>query len=318
MKEIGGYLGLELTDKGSFLHSDGICLNSGRNALEYLLISCGKITKIWIPYFTCEVILEPIKRMNIPYSFYSINEQLEIESLLKLNTGEYLLYTNYYGIKDQYIYYLSELYKQQLIVDNAQALYAARIDNIKTFYSPRKFVGIPDGGIAYTDIVMELEKYGQDVSYERCAHLLKRLELEASEGYNDFRINSGKLVNQPISQMSLLSRKLLSSIDFSIIRTKRKENFDILHTALSHKNLLNVAAFGSFECPMIYPYYVDNENLRKKLIDNKIYVATYWPNVLKYCAEDMLEYRLANHVIALPIDQRYGSKEMNYIIKLLN
>lgn len=220
MKEIGGYLELELKDRGDFLHSDGICLNSGRNALEHILISCSGISKIWIPYFTCEVILEPIRKLNISYSFYSINERLEIERLLRLGESEYLLYTNYYGIKDQYICYLSKLYGQKLIVDNAQALYAVRMEDVKTFYSPRKFVGIPDGGIAYTRNMVEIANYVQDISYDRCMHLLKRLEMEAIEGYNDFRINSGKLVGQPISMMSLLSRKILSSIDFLAIRKK--------------------------------------------------------------------------------------------------
>ncbi|WP_273164327.1 hypothetical protein [Bacteroides fluxus] len=317
MKEIGGYLELELEDRGDFLHSDGICLNSGRNALEYILISCSGISKIWIPYFTCEVILEPIRKLNIPYSFYPINERLEIEGLLQLGESEYLLYTNYYGIKDQYISYLSKLYGQKLIVDNAQALYAVRMENIKTFYSPRKFVGIPDGGIAYTNNMVEIPNYAQDVSYDRCMHLLKRLEMEAIEGYNDFRINSGKLIGQPISVMSLLSRKILSSIDFLAIRKKRIQNFEKLHEALMNRNLLDMSDFGFFECPMIYPYYVDDKTLRKKLIDNRIYVATYWPNVLKWCSEDKLEYELTNNIIALPIDQRYGSEEMDYIIKFL-
>ena len=35
------------------------------------------------------------------------------------------------------------------------------------------------------------------------------------------------------------------------------------------------------------------------------------------CSEDMLEYELTNNIIALPIDQRYGREEMDYIIKLL-
>lgn len=84
-----------------------------------------------------------------------------------------------------------------------------------------------------------------------------------------------------------------------------------------NRNLLDMSDFGFFECPMIYPYYVDDKTLRKKLIDNRIYVATYWPNVLKWCSEDKLEYELTNNIIALPIDQRYGSEEMDYIIKFL-
>jgi len=165
--------------------------------------------------------------------------------------------------------------------------------------------------------MVEIPNYAQDVSYGRCMHLLKRLEMEAIEGYNDFRINSGKLIGQPISVMSLLSRKILSSIDFLAIRKKRIQNFEKLHEALMNRNLLDMSDFGFFECPMIYPYYVDDKTLRKKLIDNRIYVATYWPNVLKWCSEDKLEYELTNNIIALPIDQRYGSEEMDYIIKLL-
>ena len=70
----------------------------------------------------------------------------------------------------------------------------------------------------------------------------------------------------------------------------------------------------SFACPLVYPYFAEEETLKNKLIEKKIFVATYWPNVLEWCKEDTLEYQLANRIIAIPIDQRYGEKEMNYII----
>ena len=73
VKEIGGYFELELSHKSSFPHSEGSCLNSGRNALEYIMRSISPIRRLWIPYFTCEVILEPLHKLQIPYSFYSIN-----------------------------------------------------------------------------------------------------------------------------------------------------------------------------------------------------------------------------------------------------
>ena len=71
MREIGGYFGLELPVGKPFLHGDGYCVNSGRNALELILSNIQDLEKLWIPYYTCEVILEPLKRQGIPYDFYS-------------------------------------------------------------------------------------------------------------------------------------------------------------------------------------------------------------------------------------------------------
>lgn len=94
--EIGGYFSLELNqrEKNSF-HSGGIYLNSGRNALEYILRSLPRISKLWIPYFTCDVVLEPLRKLDILYGFYHINEKLELCEDIQLEPDEYFLVTNY-------------------------------------------------------------------------------------------------------------------------------------------------------------------------------------------------------------------------------
>lgn len=225
-KEIGGYFALELPQSEvSFLHSDGILLNSGRNALEYILRSISDIRRLWIPYFTCDVILEPIIKLEIPYVFYNINERLEIAIDVQLQTGDYLLITNYWGLKDAYVGTLSQKYGKQLIVDNAQAFYAISDMNIKTIYSPRKFVGVPDGGIAFVDNGLEIDALEKDISYERCSHLLKRIDLGANAGYIDFKENSHKLANQPIRRMSNLTEAVLSSVDWENIKKKEYITF---------------------------------------------------------------------------------------------
>ena len=43
--EIGGYFGLELRKNDFFLHSDGILLNSGKNALRYIVESINILVK---------------------------------------------------------------------------------------------------------------------------------------------------------------------------------------------------------------------------------------------------------------------------------
>lgn len=68
MTAIGGYFGLELNNKNEY-HSKAIRLNTGRNALEYILRT-KKYHKIYLPYYTCKVLLEPIIKLNLLYEFY--------------------------------------------------------------------------------------------------------------------------------------------------------------------------------------------------------------------------------------------------------
>ena len=306
MKEIGGYFPLELPHVGNMPHADGLMVNSGRNALELVLRSIPYVTRVYIPYYTCDVVLEPLDKLSIPYTFYHLAQQLTLAHEITLGEGEYILYTNYFGIMDSYISQLEQLYGDRLIVDHAQALYAAPTG--KCVYSPRKFVGIPDGGIAYTDSPDSTALLEVDTSFDRCSHLLMRHDVGASAGYAEFRTNSAKLKHQPIRQMSPLTRALLTSIDFADVKQRRIDNFLALHS---------IPSLDSFACPMVYPYYSDDPTLKQRLIAEKIFVATYWPNVMEWCSYDDIEYKLATRIIPLPIDHRYGMKDMRRIINTI-
>ena len=77
MKAIGGYPELELR-KGEHYHKDALKLNTARNCLEYILIA-RKYKKVYVPYYTCEAVHEPFKKLGsgCRMEFYHINEQLE-------------------------------------------------------------------------------------------------------------------------------------------------------------------------------------------------------------------------------------------------
>lgn len=317
MLPIGGYFELELSNRGGFIHDDGALLNSGRNALEYVLRSLGDVKRLYISYYTCEVVVEPVERLGIPFTFYPINRNLEIEDIPSLQSGEYLIYTNYFGIKDEYVRKLARHYGSQLIVDNAQAWFSDPIKGTSAIYSPRKFAGLPDGGVAFCPKPIDNKSFEQDFSYERCSHLLKRIDLGPSEGYADFKANSKQLVGQPIKRMSELTWRLLSSIDFEIVKNKRRKNFEYMHEHLEKINLFEMPSIDSFACPMVYPFLTEDLALRRSLIENKVFVATYWPNVLEWAKKEMLEYELAERLVPLPIDQRYGREEMKAICNIV-
>lgn len=316
-KPIGGYLEWEFSacNKG-FPNDDGILLNSGHHALQYILEQLECITKVYIPYFTCDIILTPLRHLGIKYEFYRINDRLEIAEHISLGATEYLIYTNYFGIKDIYVGILYEQYKGQLIIDNAQAFFFPPIKGCFQFYSPRKFVGCPDGGIVSPKIINNIT-LEESKSYDLCTFLLQRADDDVESGYINFRKASTVLRNDSMKKMSLLTRKILNSLDYDKIKESRNRNFRYLHKRLQSSNMLSGIIKEHFECPLVYPYYSVNPKLREALINDKIFVAKYWPNVTDWCSQDDLEYKMANHLIALPIDQRYDEKDMDRILDVI-
>ena len=290
---IGGYFELELR-KGEHYHKNALRLNTARNCFEYIL-RARKYTKVYIPYYTCDVMLEPLKKCNVDYVFYHINEQLEPAETYQLLPNEAFLYTNYYGLKQRCVERLAEQYGKQLIVDNAQAFFTEPIEGIDTFYSARKFFGVSDGAYLYTDVRLDMG-LEQDQSYQRMSHLLIRADIGAEAGYRE----------------SNLTEKILCSIDYESAKQLRRSNYKQLDEQLSAKNGIQLT-MDEDAVPMVYPYLTDDTTLRQRLIANRIYVATYWSNVEKWCG---IETLLISRLIPMPINIDL-SKFINNMQKLL-
>ena len=313
MEAIGGYFSLELPQHEEY-HKNAIRLNTGRNCLEYILRVRG-CKKVYVPYYTCEAVMEPINKLAIPYEFYHIDIHFEIRDRFTLKEGEALLYTNYFGLKQRYVEQLADKVGSRLIVDNTQAFYARPFQGIDTFYTCRKFFGVPDGAYLYCDKELD-EEIEQDYSFDRVSHLVKRIDLSAEEGFKDFRGVDDGLDNQPIRKMSKLTQRMMQGIDYEAAAQRRRANYQILHKALGKENHLELL-LDEDAVPMVYPYLVPVEGLRENLIDNKVFIARYWPNVLDWTKLDDIDYLLAFQMQPLPIDQRYGKDEMGRIIKLI-
>lgn len=311
MKSIGGYFELELQEKKEY-HKKAIDLNSGRNAFEYILKAKG-YRKVYLPYYTCNVMLEPIIKLNLSYHFYSIDQNFRpLFNFRIIEEDAVFVYNNYFGLCDTIIKEIS-VKCNNLIVDNAHAFYSLPIPGIDTFYSPRKFFGVSDGAYLYCNKKLK-ESLEQDTSYTKFEHLLGRIDIGAQEFYSVFCANEDSLINQPIRRVSRLTKHLLSSIDYDRVKEIRRKNYKLLHKELQSTNKLNIN-LNEAAVPLVYPYLISNgKKLKRKLIENKIFVATYWPNVIDWADKGSQEYNLAENLLALPIDQRYGVEEMNIII----
>ena len=313
MEAIGGYFSLELPQREEY-HKNAIRLNTGRNCLEYILRVRG-YKKVYVPYYTCEAVMEPINKMGIPFEFFHIDIHFEVRDRFTLKKGEALLYTNYFGLKQRYVEQLAEKIGSRLIVDNTQAFYAKPLSGIDTFYTCRKFFGVPDGAYLYCDKEFN-EEIEQDYSYERVAHLVKRIDLSAEEGFKDFRRVDDGLDNQPIRKMSKLTQRMMQGIDYEAAALRRRANYQMLQEALDKENNIELP-MDVDAVPMVYPYLIPVEGLREKLIEKKIFVARYWPNVMEWTTKEDIDYLLAYQMQPLPIDQRYGEDDMNRIIGIV-
>ncbi|MBA3026193.1 MAG: hypothetical protein FP820_07230 [Sulfurimonas sp.] len=312
MKEIGGYFSLELPERKNHFHMQAIQLNSARNAFEYIL-KHTKVNTVYIPYYNCDVMLEPLLKTFTSYKYYAINDSLEIEKLISLKDNELILYINYFGIKNQYVEKLIKRYQEKLIIDNSQAFFAKFEKHIYAIYSPRKFFGVSDGGYLVGNI--EENSLEQDFSAKRMNHLIGRLDSDAEKYYDTYKKNDNSLKMQDIKKMSTTTEYILSTIDYKNIAKKRKENFMYLHDNLKMMNSLRIDE-DSLSIPMIYPFLF-KEELKKILIENKIYVATYWPNILEIQDIPKNEQNLTKNLIPLPLDQRYNLDDMKRIVQII-
>lgn len=314
-KDIGGYFCLELNDSGSVYHDEAVAVNTGRNALEYILVA-NNFKKIFLPFYSCDVLLQPINKLGIDVEFYHLDKYL-FPKLKKLKRNEAIVYVNYFGLMSYNILKLKNVFSN-LIIDNAQAFYEKPLDSISTIYSPRKFFGLPDGGFVYTknkdSIFLSKGK-----SSNLFKHLLVRLEQNAKAGYNNFIKNEDKLANLPLSKMSNITLSLMKNINFELIKEKRNFNFRVLHEGLKEVNEFTPFIENSeLNGPMVYPFLrKGNNNYFKKLISKNIFVARYWPNVIEWIGSSKggFEIYLHNNLIPLPIDQRYSEDDMLHILE---
>lgn len=303
MKEIGGYIELD-TYTGKMLHGDGVKLNCGRNALAYI-IKAKNIKKLWMPRFMCDSCDKVLSDNHVDVEYYSIG--LDFKPVIKEWDG-WLYVVNFYGqLSNGYLTSLGD----SIIVDNAQAYFQEPIPGVDTLYTCRKFFGVADGAILYTDKYIEVEN--QDESFNRMNFLLGRYERSASQFYQEYVDNNHFFRNEPIKKMSKLTENLLHGIDYEVVMKKRTQNFAYLHEKLHSLNKLNLSVpYGAF----MYPLYIENgAEVRKELQTRKIFIPTLWPAVFNLCEENEYEYDMAKNILPIPVDQRYGMRDMEYIVQ---
>jgi hypothetical protein len=316
-KAIGGYFELELPHQKQHLYPEAIHLQSARATLYALLIA-GKPNRVWMPKYICDSMLAPLKATEIETVFYGLESDFSVSNDVKLESDDWLLYVNYFGVCS---YQENNLLKRfnpfQLILDHSQAFFVPPRECLATIYSPRKFFGVPDGGLLVTSLFIEEPEEIDTGSVERCKHLLIRLDSKPEAGYQHFKDADDSLqkIIQPL-RMSKLTDRLLGSVDYIGVKRKRNSNFLTLHRLLKGFNNLMLHE-SQIDGPLCYPLLLDDSTVRERLLANRVFVATYWPDVRGKVNVDDFEQRLVDYCLPIPCDQRYDTNDMERIVRII-
>ena len=305
---IGGYFALEETTVSNRLYESALGFQSARAAFSALL-GAGTPERIWMPRYICDAMLSPLLDAGTDICFYDLREDFRIDSQIKLRSQDWLLYVNYFGICDAIEQEVLRLFDPaQVVLDHAQALLSAPGDCLATIYSPRKFLGVPDGGLMFTRLELPLQTQVDRGSVERCRHLLLRADGQLDSGYVAFKQAEASLVDTAPRVMSELSRRMINSSDIDGMALRRCRNFELLHSHFSDINRCVIPA--NLTSPLCYPLWLDRSIDRDRLTSQGIFIPTYWNEVLGRCNPGSIEYSLTLNCFALPCDQRYGIKDI--------
>jgi len=323
-------------------------LNSGRSALKFYLkeIYLKKNEKkvFLLPSYLCHSVIQPFIELKIPFQFYKINKNLEIDCTylknLISNSVGVILFIHYFGFPQNKIilkfYDILKKFRIDIVEDITHSILTNEtgIYGDYVFSSLRKIFPLPDGGLLKSNQEnlpnIELTKGNDDIWGKRLVGFLykdkylrgkikdKNLFLSLLREAEDL-LDTRKI--ETLS-MTKFSRFLLNKIDFSQIINIRRQNFNFLLEKLIGSKQVTPLYKNLREkiCPLGFPVITEKrEFLMDKLIENNIFPPIHWvlPGLI-----DKLKFseswELSNQILTIPCDQRYLIADMQYIVEVIN
>lgn len=330
---------------------------SGREAIELALISLERekpdIQKCCLmPAYMCDSVFLPFLHRGWELVFYSVDRDLETagEEIFRLaftrDPGLILIHPYYgtdtcAGLRGQ----LAALRRSGVLVmeDVTQSYYLEDVGKNADFVvgSLRKWYAVPDGGFVASDLPLaeNVPEPGEAYARERLVPFVQKWEyLREKERRPGGALTAGWLPRkaeylkknrslenaldcyQGVRRISRLSAEILAKTDEEDARRRRTENCRVLFDRIcGMKRLWPVLRREEVQAPLYLPVYVkERDGLQRFLSERGIYAPVLWP--VGEENRDSLggdEAYIFGHMLALPIDQRYGTTEMEQIAEVL-
>lgn len=328
---------------------------SGREAIALALKAITKnrpnIRKTaLLPAYMCDSVFWPFERGGWDLHFYHVDKNLEAEKenlfvqIENLNPG--LLFIHPYYGSDTWKPLRPMLKTWQsdgicIMEDVTQSYYLADTEWNADYIigSLRKWYPVPDGGFAVSN-----EPFPEEFCAGNRSFIKTKLDL-LTKKWNYFHVSCSPEEKQEqkkafmaknremeewldhyeeISPLSKESMQILSGLKEDQYKNRRNENCRyLLQQTIGKTKFSPVFAkentIESVNAPLYFPVYAENrDDLQKFLVSQGIYAPVLWPVGKEN--EKLLtqtEQKIYQQILALPIDQRYGLSEMQYIAQAL-
>ena len=309
---------------------------SGRTAIYYVLENIAKkqnIKKAYLPSYLCESMAQPFIDLGIEVLYYDVyyNDGLKY-NIDFLEEIDIFFAMNYFGYSNTNMDSYIQKYKNMgkiVIEDITHSIFSTKRYSENSDYliaSLRKWMPIASGGLAVnmnSNFEIELSNKSNEemIGLKNAAMKNKKDFIEGKntnkdEFLDEYKESSKALEkeykNYPIDKKSL---EIINKIDIQNIIKTRIENVKVIYDKLRKNSKVRFLVEDYNEkdallcLPIILEHNLRNE-LRKYLIDNKVYLPVHWP----------LEERLNNIFdieLSLVCDQRYSKEQISNYIDLI-
>jgi len=328
-----------------------VFLASGRDAIHWIIQSLRlpRGSQILLPAYLCEDVVKPFLGKGMNVRFYRVDENLQADfaDLVSKLSPEVrvLIYIHYFGFPQQLPPAIIEsVGPETILVEDSSHAILSCLDYLPVrgdfrFASYRKLLPIPNGGIVSWDderlqivapVTTSLSmSYMGSLSCRCLGMALKALWLKTPRIYpkNLFRQLfswSTTLLDvypKPAS-MSLISRYLLRRLDLQRIIKTRRSNFqfllDSLNCSTDPRPLYTSLPDGV--CPLGFPLLVDDrDGLARHLIKHRVYSPIHWELPEAVDKNEFHEaWTISDHILTIPLDQRYDEEDMARILEVIN
>lgn len=326
--------------------SDYAFLSTGRSAIFYVLdtieLRNPNVKKVAVlPPFTCNTVIEPFLAKNYEVRTFHVGQDLRssvVDLLDVIDTSQVgiILFHRFFGFDtiENIDTIIPALRREGVIVieDCTQCLYSGFSKSDADYWvgSIRKWCGVPDGGFAvcregnFNNKPTQMDKELLEAKIEAAIRKYEYLfdgKGDKSVFMDQYRKAEDILAAQKqYFTISDLSKIIQINLDVESLKVKRRSNYEIITRGILSCDNIKVIfeTIKNDAVPLYCPILCnDRQAVQRELVKNRIYAPVVWPKADCCPSVDQDAEYVYEHILCIPIDQRYDVDDMIRIISVL-
>jgi dTDP-4-amino-4,6-dideoxygalactose transaminase len=300
----------------------GAAFANARSALAALLTQ-REVRRVWLPAYVCGAVADAAAAARASPCYYGVSLRLEPDcgALERdLAAADAVLIVDYFGRPPGEAWRNLMAHRPDVlfIEDRAQALdpgEASLADAV--IYSPRKLLGVADGGMLLTRTPAPAPSEPADDGLwgPQDARAADPDGL-ASETWRPLFTAVEDAMRPSTAAATARTQETLKSTALEPIAAARRANWRQLVEALAPWALWPEATPGF--APLAFPILTADAKLAvAALAETRIWAPRHWASLPSDPASFPDAQRLASACVSLPLDQRYGAPDMKRIIEIV-